>query len=172
MQGKKPRFFGTDPDWRHLLARTGQHTISRFDVNPDTGKLVRKVRSSRPAARVHRVKTRSSSRRRAWRLRSERTAKARLNALRAAAVFVIALAAWHYRQSAFALHELRKRVRGLGDASTLCMYSCSASKCAPVPAPSATEQERLDAMTAPRWFAATYWRYQSSCPQPFARNQC
>jgi 6-phosphogluconolactonase (cycloisomerase 2 family) len=40
VQGKKPRFFGPDPDWRHLYAANeDSHTIVEFDVNPDTGKL-------------------------------------------------------------------------------------------------------------------------------------
>ena len=40
MQGKKPRFFGPDPDWRHLYAANeDSHTIVEFDVNHDTGKL-------------------------------------------------------------------------------------------------------------------------------------
>ena len=40
VQGKKPRFFGPDPDWSHLYAANeNSHTIVEFDVNHETGKL-------------------------------------------------------------------------------------------------------------------------------------
>ncbi|HEX2827052.1 MAG TPA: lactonase family protein [Burkholderiales bacterium] len=39
-QGKKPRFFGPDPDWKHLYAANENgHTIVEFDVNHETGRL-------------------------------------------------------------------------------------------------------------------------------------
>jgi 6-phosphogluconolactonase (cycloisomerase 2 family) len=39
-QGKKPRFFGPDPDWRHLYAANEDgHTIVEFDVDHTNGKL-------------------------------------------------------------------------------------------------------------------------------------
>ncbi len=40
VQGKKPRFFGPDPDWSHLYAANqDSHTIVVFRVNHETGKL-------------------------------------------------------------------------------------------------------------------------------------
>ena len=40
VQGKKPRFFGADPDWRHLYAANqDSHTIVEFAVNHETGTL-------------------------------------------------------------------------------------------------------------------------------------
>ncbi len=40
VQGRKPRFFGPDPDWSHLYAANeNSHTIVEFIVNHDTGKL-------------------------------------------------------------------------------------------------------------------------------------
>jgi 6-phosphogluconolactonase len=39
-QGKKPRFFGPDPDWKHLYAANENgHTIVEFDIDHKTGKL-------------------------------------------------------------------------------------------------------------------------------------
>jgi 6-phosphogluconolactonase (cycloisomerase 2 family) len=39
-QGKKPRFFGADPDWRRLYAANeSSHTIVEFEVDHDTGRL-------------------------------------------------------------------------------------------------------------------------------------
>jgi len=40
VQGKKPRFFGLDPDASHLYAANeDSHTIVEFRINPKTGKL-------------------------------------------------------------------------------------------------------------------------------------
>jgi 6-phosphogluconolactonase len=40
VQGKKPRFFGPDPDWSHLYAANeDSHTIVVFKVDHETGKL-------------------------------------------------------------------------------------------------------------------------------------
>jgi 6-phosphogluconolactonase (cycloisomerase 2 family) len=40
VQGKKPRFFGADPDWSHLYAANeNSHTIVEFRINQKSGKL-------------------------------------------------------------------------------------------------------------------------------------
>jgi 6-phosphogluconolactonase (cycloisomerase 2 family) len=40
VQGRKPRFFGADPDWTHLYAANeNSHTIVEFKVDHDTGRL-------------------------------------------------------------------------------------------------------------------------------------
>ena len=40
VQGKKPRFFGCDPEWRHLYAcNENSHTIVEFRIDRDNGTL-------------------------------------------------------------------------------------------------------------------------------------
>jgi 6-phosphogluconolactonase len=60
VQGKKPRFFGPDPDWSHLYAANqDSHTIVVFRVNHDTGKLAatgQVIETGSPACVVFKTK--------------------------------------------------------------------------------------------------------------------
>jgi 6-phosphogluconolactonase (cycloisomerase 2 family) len=60
VQGKKPRFFGPDPDWTHLYAANeSSHTIVEFDVDHATGQLAptgRVIETGSPSCIVFRTR--------------------------------------------------------------------------------------------------------------------
>jgi len=60
VQGRKPRFFGPDPDWSHLYAANeNSHTIVEFTVDHDTGKLTptgQVIETGSPACIVFRTR--------------------------------------------------------------------------------------------------------------------